>query len=67
LVSAGIQVVVAEQGASLDPALLGISSPYLARQIDLRDPHDLLDLLAEHLLGQAARSHPTDAVLVSAT
>ena len=67
LASAGIQVVVAEQGSSLEPVLLGIASPYLARQIDLHDPHDLLDLLAGHLLGQAARSHPTDALLVSAT
>jgi hypothetical protein len=67
LASADIQVVVAEQGASLEPALLGIASPYLARQIDLLDPHDLLDLLAAHLLGQSARSHPTDALLVSAT
>jgi hypothetical protein len=67
LAGAGIQVVVAEQGASLEPALLGIASPYLARQIDLLDPHDLLDLLAAYLLGQSARSHPTDALLVSAT
>ena len=67
LAGAGIQVVVAEQGASLEPALLGIASPYLARQIDLLDPHDLLDLLAAHLLGQSARSHPTDALLASAT
>jgi hypothetical protein len=67
LTSADIQVVVAEQGSSLEPVLLGIASPYLARQIDLHDPHDLLDLQAAYLLGQSARSHPTDALLVRAT
>lgn len=67
LADAGIDVVVAEPRASREWALLGIASPYLAQQVDLRDPHDLLDLLAGHLLGQPARSHPTDARLVSAS
>ena len=65
LADAGIDVVVAEPRASREWALLGIASPYLAQQVDLRDPHDLLDLLAGNLLGQPARSHPTDARLVS--
>ena len=65
LADAGIDVVVAEPRASHEWALLGIASPYLAQQVDLRDPQDLLDLLAGHLLGQPARSHPTDARLVS--
>ncbi len=65
LADAGIDVVVAEPRAVHEWALLGLASPYVAQQVDLRDPHDLLDLLAGHLLGQPARSHPTDARLVS--
>jgi hypothetical protein len=65
--SAGIDVVALEAGAPLEPSLLGIASPYLAQQINLHDPRDLLDLLAGHLLAQPARPHPTDARLVSAT
>lgn len=67
LAGAGVEVVVAGPGATRDPALLGISSPYVAQQADLSNPRDLLDLLAGHLLGQPARSHPTDARLVIAT
>ena len=67
LAAAGIEVVVAESGRTVEPALLGISSPYLAQQIDLHDPRDLVDLLAGELLGQPARAHVTDARLVSAT
>jgi hypothetical protein len=65
--AAGIDVVVVEAGGRLEPALLGIASPYLAQQVNLLDPQDLLDLLAGHLLAQPARPHPTDARLVSAT
>jgi len=67
LANAGIDVVVAEPRAAHEWALLGIASPYVAQQADLHNPHDLLDLLAGHLLGQPARSHPTDARLVSAS
>ena len=66
LAAVGIDVVIAPVGAPIEPALLGLSSPYLARQVDLHDPHDVLDLLAGHLLAQPARSHATDARLVSA-
>jgi hypothetical protein len=67
LATAGIEVVVAESGRPVEPALLGISSPYLAQQIDLHNPSDLVDLLAGELLGQPSRAHVTDARLVSAT
>ena len=65
LESAGIDVVVAEPRTEHEWALLGIGSPYIALQADLHNPHDVLDLLAGQLLGQPARSHPTDARLVS--
>ena len=67
LADVGIDIVVAEPPVADEWALLGIASPYVAQQVDLHDPHDLLDLLAGHLLGQPARSHPTDARLVSAS
>lgn len=67
LEEAGIRVVSVAEGAPIDPVLLGIESPYLARQADMRNPHDLLDLLATQLLGLPARSHPTDARLVVAS
>lgn len=65
LAGAGVEVVTVQDSALREPALLGIASPYLAQQVDLRDPHDLLDLLAGHLLGQPTSSHPTDARVVS--
>jgi hypothetical protein len=64
---AGIDVVAVGSEARLEPALLGIASPYLAQQANLLDPQDLLDLLAGHLLAQPTRPHPTDARLVSTT
>ena len=66
LADAGITVVTVAPDHALEPALLSLASPFLAFQVDLGNPHDLLDLLAGHLLGQPARSHPTDARLVSA-
>lgn len=63
---AGIDIVLAPSTGPLEPALLGLASPYLARQIDLRNPHDIVELLAAHLLGQPAPAHPRDARLVSA-
>lgn len=65
LAGAGIGVLVAEPRAAHEWALWGVASAYVAQQVDLHDPHDLLDLLAGHLLGQPARSHPNDARLVS--
>lgn len=61
---AGIAVIEVATGARPDLALIGASSPYAIEQADLRDAYDVLDLLAGHLLGQPARSHPTDARLV---
>ena len=66
LADAGITVVTVAPERALEPSLLGLASPFLAFQVDLGNPHDLLDLLAGHLLSQPARSHPTDARLVSA-
>lgn len=66
LIDAGIEVVVAPEGSPLSTRTLGLASPYIAHQPDLRNPHDLVDLLAGHLLGQPAPSHPRDARLVSA-
>lgn len=64
---AGIDIVTAEAGVPIDAALTGATSPYLAVQVDTHNPHDLVELLAGHLLDQPARSHPTDArLLVSA-
>lgn len=65
LEESGIELVVVGEGGLRDPALLGLASPHVAAQVDLRDRHDLLDLLAGRLLGQPARSHPTDARLVA--
>lgn len=65
LADAGIGVLLAGPQPAHEWALLGVASPYVAQQVDLYNPHDLLDLLAGHLLGQPARSHPTDARLVS--
>lgn len=65
LSDAGIDVVVTGPRPGPEWALLGIASPYVAQQVDLHDPHDLVDLLAGELLGQPARSHPTDARLVN--
>lgn len=62
---AGIDVIVAGPRTVHEWALMGITSPYVAQQMDLHNPRDILDLLAAHLLGQPARSHPTDARLVS--
>jgi hypothetical protein len=67
LAEAGIEVVLAPDHVGLDPAMLGTSSPLVAMSVDTGNPHDLLDLLAGHLLGQPARSHPTDARLVRAS
>jgi len=67
LSEAGIAVVHVDAQGAVEPTLLGIASPYLARQVDLRNPHDVLDLLAGHLLDQPTPSHPLDARLVSAT
>ena len=61
---AGITVLEVATGARPDLALIGASSPFAIEQVDLRDPYDVLDLLAGHLLGQPARSHPTDARIV---
>ena len=66
LLSAGIDVVPLAEHASREPALLGVASPFVAVQIDVGNPHDLIELLAGHLLGQSARPHPTDARLVAA-
>lgn len=65
LSDAGISLMPTGAGERIDPALLGLASPFLVHQADLRDPHDVLDLLAAHLLGQPASSHPTDARIVS--
>lgn len=64
---AGIAVVHIDARGSREPTLLGIASPFVVQQVDLRNPHDVLDLLAGHLLGQPAPPHPLDARLVSAT
>lgn len=64
---AGIDVIPVAPGEGVDPALLGLASPYVAAQIDLRNPHDLVDLLAGRLLHQPATAHPTDARLVATT
>lgn len=61
---AGIEVIVAEGGEDLDIARLGVASPYVASHVDVRDPHDLLNLLAASLLGQGPLIHPNDARLV---
>jgi len=60
----GIDVIVGEAHTDADVARLGLSSAYVAAQVDLRDPHDLVDLLAGELLGHAPRNHPNDARLV---
>lgn len=65
LLDAGIDIIIGDAHTDADVARLGLSSAYVATQVDLRDPHDLADLLAGTLLGQAPRSHPTDARLVS--
>jgi hypothetical protein len=67
LAEADITVVAASPGERIEPALLGLASPHVAQQVDLRDPHDLVDLLAARLLAQPTPAHPTDARLVSAT
>lgn len=64
---AGIATVLVDPTATVEPTLLGLASPYLARQVDLGNPHDVVDLLAGHLLGQPTPTHPRDARLVSAT
>lgn len=66
LLAAGIDVVPSAEHASREPALLGVTSPFVAVQVDTSNPHDLAELLAGHLLGQATRSHPTDARLLAA-
>ena len=67
LTEAGIAIIAADAGAPIDAALSGATSPYLAVQVDTRNPHDLVELIAGQLLDQPARSHPTDArLLVSA-
>ena len=60
---AGIEVIISE-AEDLDIARLGLASPYVASQVDLRDPHDLLNLLASSLLGQGPLVHRNDARLV---
>lgn len=61
LAEEGIAVIRIGPGDLHDPTRLAIASPYLARQVDLANPHDVVDLLAQSLLGQAPRPHPTDA------
>jgi hypothetical protein len=65
LLAAGIDVIPSAEHASREPALLGVTSPFVAVQVDVDNPHDLVELLAGQLLGQAPRSHPTDARLVA--
>lgn len=64
LQDAGIEVIVSEGTEELDIARLGLTSAYVASQVDLRDPHDLLNLLASSLLGQGPLVHSNDARLV---
>lgn len=67
LAESGIDIIATDPGGRIDVALTGATSPYLAVQVDTGNPHDLVDLIAGHLLDQPARSHPTDArLLVSA-
>ena len=61
---AGVEVIVVEGAGDLDIARLGLASPYVANQVDLRNSHDLIDLLASSLLGQPRPAHPNDARLV---
>lgn len=61
LAEAGIDVVHVDEGTPRDPALMGLTSPFIAEQVDLDNPHDIVDLLAGLLLDQPPRSHPTDA------
>lgn len=61
LVAEGIDVIKVGADELGDPARLGLASPYLARQVDLTAPHDIVDLLAQTLLGQPPRPHLTDA------
>ena len=58
---AGIDVVERPLGRDVDPARLGLTSTYVAHQVDLHQPHDILDLLSGALLGQPTPAHPTDA------
>jgi hypothetical protein len=67
LATSGIDIIATDPGGRIDVGLTGATSPYLAVQVDTGNPHDLVDLIAGHLLDQPARSHPTDArLLVSA-
>jgi hypothetical protein len=61
LTEAGIDVVHVSEGTPRDPALMGVTSPFIAEQVDLGNPHDIVDLLAGLLLDQPHRAHPTDA------
>lgn len=61
LEEAGIAVIELPPGQDVDPARLGLTSAFVAHQVDLRQSHDILDLLAGALLGQPAPAHPTDA------
>lgn len=63
---AGIEVVIHPETVPMDPVLLAVASPYVAIQIDMLNPNDIVDLLAGHLIQQPPRSHPTDARLVIA-
>lgn len=66
LTEAGIEVVLAPPASLREPALLGVASPFVAFSVDSDNPHDLVELLAGHLLGQPTRAHVTDARLVGA-
>lgn len=61
LAAEGIDVVPLAAGEDQDLSRRGLASPYVARQVDLADPHDMVDLLAQTLLGQPPRPHPNDA------